>query len=176
MKKLLPLIMTLFFALSLNAQVGVNVGPKIGYQASKLSFKKTDIKTSFNNDLNLGVFTRFTFKKFILQPELLYSFQNASHKVNNLSVPVLVGLKLVDQKNFKMRANVGPVAYFTVGNSNYSALKKINWGGALGLAFCYYWCTKIKNQTIMKEKTKIILRIIFRAINEILRYIITGKQ
>jgi len=28
----------------------------------------------------------------------------------------------------------------------------------------------------MKEKTKIILRIIFRAINEILRYIITGKQ
>ena len=133
MKKLLPLIMTLFFALSLNAQVGVNVGPKIGYQASKLSFKKTDIKTSFNNDLNLGVFTRFTFKKFILQPELLYSFQNASHKVNNLSVPVLVGLKLVDQKNFKMRANVGPVAYFTVGNSNYSALKKINWGGALGL-------------------------------------------
>lgn len=133
MKKLLPLIMTLFFALSLNAQVGVNVGPKIGYQASKLSFKKTDIKTSFNNDLNLGVFTRFTFKKFILQPELLYSFQNASHKVNNLSVPVLVGLKLVDQKNFKMRANVGPVAYFTVGNSNYSGLKKVNWGGALGL-------------------------------------------
>lgn len=28
----------------------------------------------------------------------------------------------------------------------------------------------------MKEKTKIILSIIFRAINEILRYIITGKK
>ncbi len=131
MRKIQLLLIALFFATTLNAQVDVNVGPKIGYQASKLSFKKEDMKSSLNNNLNLGFFARFSFKKFIIQPELLYSFQNSSQKINNLSLPVLAGFKLVDKEFFKMRANVGPVAYFTVGNSNY--IKKLNWGGALGL-------------------------------------------
>lgn len=151
MKKALTLILALFFAINLNAQVGVNVGPKIGYQASKLSFKTSDIKSSFNNDMNLGLFARFTFKKFMIQPELLYSFQNPNHKVNNLSVPVLAGLKLVDQKNFKMRANVGPVAYFTVGNSNYK-VKKVNWGGSLGLGIDIWRLTFDVNYSLGMSK------------------------
>ena len=108
----------MFVTVTLSAQVGVNVGPKIGYQASKLSFKKSDMKSSLNNDLNLGIFTRFTFNRFIVQPEVLFSCQNRSIKLNNLSVPVMFGFKLLDDKNFKMRANVGPVAYFTVGNKS----------------------------------------------------------
>lgn len=132
MRKTLLLLLTLFITVNLNAQIGVNVGPKIGYQASKLSFEKEDVKYSFRNDLNFGVFTRFTFKKFILQPELLYSCQNSNQKINNLSVPVLLGLKIVDKKNLKMRANVGPVAYFTLGNMS-DIKKKINMGGAFGL-------------------------------------------
>ena len=39
MKKVLFLIVVMFVTISLNAQVGVNVGPMIGYQASKLSFQ-----------------------------------------------------------------------------------------------------------------------------------------
>ena len=80
MKKVLFLIVVMFVTISLNAQVGVNVGPKIGYQASKLSFQKGDVKTAFVNDLNVGLFTRFTFEKFILQPELLLSCQNINKK------------------------------------------------------------------------------------------------
>lgn len=132
MRKVLFLIVVLFMTISLNAQVGVNVGPKIGYQASKLSFQKGDMKTAFVNDLNVGLFTRFTFEKFTLQPELLLSCQNINKKVNNLSLPVLFGIKIVDNKNFKMRANVGPVAYFTVGKMASHA-KPVNLGAALGL-------------------------------------------
>lgn len=122
----------MFVTVTLNAQVGVNVGPKIGYQASKLSFKKTDMKDSFANELNIGVFTRFTFKKILVQPEVLFSCQNMNQKMNNLAVPVLLGFKLVDYKNFKMRANVGPVAYFTVGKMS-SDVRKMSMSSALGL-------------------------------------------
>lgn len=132
MRKVLLLFVALFVMTSLNAQNSVDVGPKFGYQASKLSFKKEDVKASLENGMCLGFFARFNFQKFVLQPELLYSFQNSSTKVNNLSVPVLFGIKLVDDKNFKMRANVGPVAYFTVGNKT-SSTKGMNLGGALGL-------------------------------------------
>lgn len=132
MKKFL-LLLALLVSVTLNAQsVKVDFGPKIGYQASKLSFKKSDMKSSFSNDLNLGFFTRFSFNRFIIQPEVLLSCQNTSIKLNNLSVPVLLGFKLVDHKNFKMRANVGPVAYFTVGNKS-SATKDVNMGSAFGI-------------------------------------------
>lgn len=131
MRKVLLLIVIMFVAVTLSAQVGVNVGPKIGYQSSKLSFKGADMESSFNNDLNIGIFTRFSFKRFIIQPELLFSCQNVNNKINNLSVPVLFGFKLVDRKIFKMRANVGPVAYFTIGNTSFK--KKMNMGSALGL-------------------------------------------
>ena len=129
-RKVLLFLVALFVATALNAQADVTVGSKLGYQASKLSFKKEDMKSSFRNDMNFGMFVRFNFRKIVLQPELLYSYQNASQKLNNLSLPVFIGYKLVDGKNFKMRANAGPVAYFTVGNA---ASKKLNMGGALGL-------------------------------------------
>lgn len=132
MRKILLLALMMFVTVTLSAQVGVNVGPKIGYQASKLSFKKSDMKYSLNSDLNLGVFTRFTFNRFIIQPEVLFSCQNMSVKLNNLSVPVMFGFKLLDDKNFKMRANVGPVAYFTVGNKSAGA-RRAGMGTALGL-------------------------------------------
>ena len=61
MKKVLLLFIALFVALSVNAQADVIVGPKIGYQTSKLSFKGTSIKQDFQNDMAFGVFTRFTF-------------------------------------------------------------------------------------------------------------------
>ena len=132
MKKLLSLVVAFFIALNLNAQMGVDVGPKFGYQSSKLSFVKDDMNRNFRNDMNFGLFARFNFRKFSLQPELLYSYQNSNQKINNLSIPVLFGYRLVDYKYFKMRANVGPVAYFTLGDMS-DITKKINMGGALGL-------------------------------------------
>lgn len=127
-KNILLLLLVLFITTTLNAQVDITVGPKFGYQASKLSFKKEDIQSSISNNMNLGMFTCFSFRKFVIQPEVLYSFQEST-KINNLSVPVMFGYKLVNYKYFKMRANVGPVAYFTVGGNS----RKPNMGGAAGL-------------------------------------------
>ena len=131
-KNVLLFLVALFFATAANAQADVTVGPKLGYQASKLSFKKEDVKGSLDNDMNFGIFVRFNFRNFVLQPELLYSYQNSSQKLNNLSLPVLFGYKLVDGKNFMMRANAGPVAYFTVGDHKPTR-RKLNMGGAVGL-------------------------------------------
>lgn len=131
MKKVLFLLVVLFASMSMKAQTEVVVGPKVGYQASRLSFVKSDVKSSFNNNLNIGLFTRFSFKKFVVQPELLYLFQDSKIKSNNLSLPILFGYKLHDDKNIKVRANIGPVAYFTVGNAG--GANRFNLGGALGL-------------------------------------------
>ena len=48
------------------------IGPKVGYQTTKLSYYKADIKSSFSNHFTAGIFTRFTIGKFYIQPELLY--------------------------------------------------------------------------------------------------------
>ena len=126
MKKVLLLFIALFVALSVNAQADVIVGPKIGYQTSKLSFKGTSIKQDFQNDMAFGVFTRFTFPKFILQPELLYSTNNRSA----IQVPVYFGYKLIDNKTFKFRANAGPMLFY---NFQKSATNRLTFGGSLGL-------------------------------------------
>ena len=126
MKKVLLLFVALFVSILVNAQTDVSVGPKIGYQTSKLSFKGTSIKQDFKNDMTFGVFTRFTFPKFILQPELLYSTNGRSA----IQVPVYFGYKLLDNKNFKFRANAGPILFYNV---QKSVTNRLTFGGSLGL-------------------------------------------
>ena len=72
MKKVLLLFAALFMATIANAQFDICVGPKVGYQATKLSLDKQSIKSSFKGNMTFGVFGRVTIKKFIVQPELLY--------------------------------------------------------------------------------------------------------
>ena len=126
MKKVL-LFVALFVATAVNAQTDVWVGPKIGYQTAKLSFKGSNVKQDFKNDMTFGMFTRFTFKNFILQPEILYSL----NETNSINVPVYFGYKLVDKKNLKMRANAGPVLFCNTAK-NVSG-SRLTLGGSLGL-------------------------------------------
>lgn len=126
MKRIIFLFVALFIATSVNAQ-DVNIGPKIGYQTAKLSFKGSDIKYSFGEDLTLGMFARFSFRKIVLQPEILYS----SNATNRISVPIYLGYKLLDNRNLKVRANAGPILF-------YNAIKSVSGnratlGGSLGL-------------------------------------------
>lgn len=126
MKKIFLLFAVLFIATTVNAQY-VNVGPKIGYHTSKLSFKGSDMKQSFSSDMALGMFARFSFAKFIVQPEVLYSFNARTC----FTVPVYLGYKLFDNKIVKMRAVAGPVLFYNTIKSvpeNRATL-----GGSLGL-------------------------------------------
>lgn len=144
MKKVLLLFAALFMATIANAQISpITFGPKVGYQATKLSLDKQNIKSSFKGNMAFGVFGRITIKKFVIQPELLYyksekMFQvsvigdnfnitnpilNPKFTINqsNLALPVFVGYQFIDIPIIKMRANVGPVFNFVLGKAEYSA-------------------------------------------------------
>ncbi len=148
MKKVLLLFAALFMATIANAQFDICVGPKVGYQATKLSLDKQSIKSSFKGNMTFGVFGRVTIKKFIVQPELLYFKSGKVFEVSviddnfgidnpalnptftfsqaNLALPIFLGYQFLDLDLIKMRTNVGPVFYFAVGKTEYSS----NWTGA----------------------------------------------
>ena len=143
MKKVFLLFVALFIAVVANAQLSpVTFGPKVGYQTTKLSADKEIIKSDFKGNMAFGVFARLTIMKFVLQPELLYfksdkmfefnpmgqdwgwdsPIPNPTFSINqsNLALPVMLGYQVVDIPIIKVRAGVGPVFYFTLGEAKYS--------------------------------------------------------
>lgn len=141
MKKVLLLFVALFMATVANAQFDFCIGPKVGYQTTKLSVKKDNIKSDFKGNMTFGVFGRVTIKKFVVQPELLYfksgkvlqldvvgndwglnnPIPNPTLTINqsNLALPIFLGYQFLDLDLIKMRANVGPVFYFSLGKAEY---------------------------------------------------------
>lgn len=143
MKKVLLLFAALFMATVVNAQISpITFGPKVGYQTTKLSTNKDIIKSDFKGNMAFGVFARLTIKNVVLQPELLYYksgkvfevsplgdnwginnlIPNPTLSINqsNLAMPILLGYQFIDIPLIKMRANVGPVFYFTLGKAEYA--------------------------------------------------------
>lgn len=113
------------------------IGPKVGYQTTRLSYNKADIKSGFSNHFTAGIFSRITLGRFYVQPEVLYF--NTSDIINvtatgsesdnlfnlpttaninmtlnsmNLQVPVLLGMNFLDAGIITLRAQVGPTANF----------------------------------------------------------------
>ena len=143
MKKAVLLFVALFVATAVNAQISpITFGPKVGYQTTKLSTNKDVIKSDFKGNMAFGVFARLTIKNVVLQPELLYYKSDKMFEVDvmgdnwgignlipnptlsisqsNLALPVMLGYQFLDIPFLKMRANVGPVFYFTLGAAEYS--------------------------------------------------------
>ena len=142
MKKVLLLLVALFIATAANAQISpITFGPKVGYQTTKLSTNRDIIKSDFKGNMACGVFARLTIKNIILQPELLYYKSGKVFDINplggfgidnpvlnptltinqsNFALPVMVGYQFIDIPIIKMRANVGPVFYFAMGQADYS--------------------------------------------------------
>lgn len=136
MKKLLLVLAVVIFANVARAEgFGFCIGPKVGYQSTKLSLEKAEIKKGFSDHLTVGVFGRITINNFIIQPELLwfksgkvFNFDidpslNVNNGINvdlnpsltltqqNLAFPIFLGYQ-IDGGLLKLRANVGPVMYF----------------------------------------------------------------
>ena len=116
-----------------------SIGPKVGYQTTKLSYDKASIKSGFANHFTVGVFGRFTIGRIYVQPEVLYfktsnlfdvdftgtgsdnlfnipTGANVNLTLNqmNLQVPVLLGVKIIDFDVVALRAQVGPTANFVL--------------------------------------------------------------
>lgn len=127
--------MLLMFGGSMFAQ-DFDLGVKLGYQTSHLSYKKADIKSDFLDHMTFGIFGRIEFGKIYIEPEVLYyksgnifelTAENISEgwslpeeKVtftlneSNIQVPILLGWKAIDLGVAAIRLQVGPTANFTI--------------------------------------------------------------
>ena len=165
MKKLLLVLAIVLFANMAKAEgLGIHIGPKVGYQTASLSLSKADIKSGFDEHLTLGIFGRFTIKNFIIQPELLWFKSGQIYNIKgtdlmdfnpraefseqNLALPIFLGYQFVDFKFIKVRANVGPVMYFVVSQTDKTNADKLNaeannmtWGGAFNVGIDVLWFT-----------------------------------
>ena len=148
MKKLLLLFCILCMTTFVNAQVDFCIGPKVGYQATKLSLDDVSIKSDFQANMSLGVFGRVSVNKFIIQPELLWSKStkmvevlfmydtpgnpSLAVKQNNMVLPIHIGYQFIDLDFVKMRVTIAPVFYFAMGKTKFvSESFKIKSEGAL---------------------------------------------
>ena len=106
-----------------------HIGPQIGYTASKLSYKGSDITNGLKNNMLIGVFMRFG-KKIYLQPEVNYMTQGSVFKfpltggsvspveqnvsLKSIQVPLSLGWRIINAKVFKLRIFGGATANFVV--------------------------------------------------------------
>ena len=136
MKKYLTILALVLFSTFVFGQF--TVGPKVGYNASKLSTNIDTISSNFKSGFSIGAFVRIG-KRFYFQPEIYYTTQggvfegntstsNWKQKVNigSLDIPALVGFKLIKSKVVNLRILAGPLASFVVNKSVKDA------GGILG--------------------------------------------
>ena len=128
------------------------IGPKVGYQTARLSYKAADIKSGFSNHFTAGIFARMTFGRVYLQPELLYFKTSNIFDVNvtgtgsanlfnlptganvnmtltqmNLQLPVLVGFNIIDNTIITLRVQAGPTANFVLNSKtlyNVSSIRR----------------------------------------------------
>ena len=115
------------------------IGPKVGYQTTKLSYNKANIKSDFSNHFTAGLFGRVTIGRVYVQPEVLYfktsnvfeghvtgvesnnlfnlpTGANVNVTLNqmNLQVPILFGVNIIDLDLVTLRAQAGPTANFVL--------------------------------------------------------------
>ena len=160
MRKILVILVIFFTAFDSSGQF--TIGPKIGYQSSELSTDFDSIAESIRHNFQIGAFARFG-KRFYIQPELFYSTSGGtlkqegttlqeSVKINNLSIPVLLGYKLINVKVFNLRIMAGPVANFILGTKveaselvedplQESDFKSASWGMDVGAGVDVFFLT-----------------------------------
>jgi len=123
MRKLVLTFVLIFASSMIFAQF--TLGPKIGYNTSKLSVDQSDITTSLKNSFQFGIFARIG-KKLYLQPEVNWLTQGGVFKqpevtgslspfeqeidLKTIQIPVIIGYKIINPKIINIRILAGPVA------------------------------------------------------------------
>jgi len=135
MKKILIISIFLVFSGSIFAQsFPIDLGPKIGFNTSRLTTQLRDYTHDIKNGWHGGLFFRFGVGKFYFQPEAFIAIKNTGMsyeydsfdpgnptsldpvtqtlKLTTLDVPLLMGFKLLDLRVANLRVFGGPVASF----------------------------------------------------------------
>lgn len=129
MKKLTTIILLALFAFSGNAQEIFNLGLKAGINTSKISTNTNDYKAEAINNYLFGAFARINLGTLYIQPEAYYNSKggeinstDAASTVNSfnlktIDVPVLAGIKIINQEPLNVRIMLGPVFSFATKKS-----------------------------------------------------------
>jgi len=103
----------------------LTLGPKIGYNTSKLSMDKEDIKSDLKNSFQFGAFVRIG-RNVYVQPEVNFLTQGSIFKrpsitgglspfeqkveLKTIQIPFLIGMKVFNKKIVNVRIFAGPSA------------------------------------------------------------------
>ena len=95
-------------------------GPKVSVNFSN-QWVDNILKTDFLPGADMGLFFRISPGRIYIQPEIFYAIRNQSvedwwgsitkptkHTTNHIGIPILVGVKAIDFRFFKLRFFVGP--------------------------------------------------------------------
>ncbi len=98
------------------------IGPKVGFNTSKLTTNLEDVKTDFTNNFNFGVFVRLG-KKIYIQPEINWITKGGVFKdeistnpfkqeikLKTIEIPVLIGWRIINLGVGNIRILAGPSA------------------------------------------------------------------
>ena len=124
---------------------GFTIGPKIGFNTTKLSTDTDSITSKLKSNFQFGAFVRLGNKLFV-QPEINYVTKGGEissvNKLNEtlhqkvtlktLTIPILIGVRVLDLKVASIHLVAGPVASFTLNKklsitdpeSNFPVTKK----------------------------------------------------
>lgn len=117
MKKLLLSAFLMALTVSLFAQVNFDLGIKGGVNFSKISFDIEDYSAESVTKTHLGAFGRIGWNRIFIQPEFYFSgkggdvtFTTAtSFDFTTMDIPVLLGVRIIKGKAFKLHVVGGPV-------------------------------------------------------------------
>ncbi len=134
-----------FVMIAVVASAQFNFGIKAGYN-STLSLQNLNtitngeysldnLKTEFSNNYQIGIFTRFNFDRFYIQPEFLYTVQKEEFEiqdvdagddttmdiqtfmnVSTVDIPIFLGYKLINNKVLNLRTYIGPKIALNAGS------------------------------------------------------------
>jgi len=118
---------TLLFVLMLAASFAfsqISLGPKVGFNTSKLTTDASEISSDISNSFNFGVFLRLG-KKIYVQPEVNWLTRggvfkkpqiddvlpiNQEIEMKTIEIPVLLGWRIINFGVGNVRLMVGPSA------------------------------------------------------------------
>lgn len=123
MKKFILSLLFLVPSIVILAQPVLDLGIKAGVNNSKVTFRKSEFNSESILKTHIGVFGRVGFGNIYLQPEVYFSAKGgevlesgsnvpdrvARFDFNNVDVPLLLGIKLVDGDKSNLRIMAGPV-------------------------------------------------------------------
>ena len=125
MRKLIIFLLALGLSSNIFAQMpAFSIGPKIGYNTTKLSTDASTFTSELNSNFQFGAFVRLGNKVYI-QPEVNYVTKGGilqssgiSGKqeitLKTLTIPLLLGIQIIDLKFASIHLVGGPVASYNL--------------------------------------------------------------